>query len=101
LTERVPGGGLPLGIFPDPEPATVEIELSDKDVLFCYTDGLADARGPQPSNLDEQLSDRLAELAGHRAADIASEMRTIVLDFTDGILRDDLTMLVLRAGTAP
>jgi serine phosphatase RsbU (regulator of sigma subunit)/PAS domain-containing protein len=100
-TEHVPGGGVPLGIFPDPEPATVELELSDGDVLFSYTDGLADARSPQATYLEDSLGDYLAQLAGRRAADIVSEMRTVVLDFSASVLRDDLTMLVLRAGPPP
>jgi serine phosphatase RsbU (regulator of sigma subunit)/PAS domain-containing protein len=100
-TEQVPGGGVPLGIFPDPEPALVELELSDGDVLFCYTDGLADARSPQATYLEDSLADCLAQLAGRRAADIVAEMRKVVLDFSESILRDDLTMLVLRAGTPP
>jgi serine phosphatase RsbU (regulator of sigma subunit)/PAS domain-containing protein len=100
-TERIPGGGVPLGIFPDPEPATVELELSDGDVLFYYTDGLADARSPQATYLEDSLADCLAQLAGRRAADIVAEMRKVVLDFSENVLRDDLTMLVLRAGTPP
>ncbi len=100
-TEQVPGGGVPLGIFPDPEPALVELELSDGDVLFCYTDGLADARSAQATYLEDSLADCLAQLAGRRAADIVAEMRKVVLEFSENILRDDLTMLVLRAGTPP
>ena len=40
------GGGLPLGLFPDAEPATQELVLDAGDVLFLYTDGVAQARGP-------------------------------------------------------
>jgi serine phosphatase RsbU (regulator of sigma subunit)/PAS domain-containing protein len=100
-TERVPGGGVPLGIFPDPEPATVELELAERDVLFCYTDGLTDARSPQATYLEDSLSDCLAQLAGRQAADIVADMRRAVLDFSDGVLHDDLTMLALRAGRPP
>ncbi len=100
-TEQVPGGGLPLGIFPDPEPAKIELQLSEGDVLFFYTDGLADARSPQATYLEDSLTDSLAQLAGRRAADIVSDMRKVVLDFSESVLHDDLTMLVLRAGTAP
>jgi serine phosphatase RsbU (regulator of sigma subunit) len=96
-TQRLSGGGLPLGIFPDPEPAKIELELSDGDVLFYYTDGLADARSPQATYLEDSLTDSLAQLAGRRAADIVSDMRKVVLDFSDNVLHDDLTMLVLRA----
>jgi serine phosphatase RsbU (regulator of sigma subunit)/PAS domain-containing protein len=99
-TERVPGGGVALGIFPDPEPAVIELELSDGDVLFCYTDGLADARSRR-ATFEDRLADTLSPLAGRRAADIVSDMRNAVLDFSSNVLRDDLTMLVLRVGAAP
>ena len=100
-TELVLAGGLPLGIFPDPEPATTELELSDGDVLFYYTDGLADARSPGATYFEDSLGDSLAQLAGRRAADIVADMRKVVLDFSQNVLRDDLTMLVLRVGTPP
>jgi serine phosphatase RsbU (regulator of sigma subunit) len=99
--QLVPGGGLPLGIFPDPEPTTRELRLSDGDVLFFYSDGLADARSPQATYLEDSLADSLAQLAGRPAADVISDMRKLVLEFCHNILLDDLTMLVLRAGRAP
>jgi PAS domain S-box-containing protein len=95
------GGGVPLGIFADPEPARRDLVLSAGDILFFYTDGLTDARSPQSTYLEDALADSLAQLAGRRAADVVSDMRKLVLDFCDGILLDDLTMLALRAGTAP
>ena len=55
--QQIPGGGVPLGIFPDPEPATLELELTDGDVLFFYTDGLADARSPQATYFEDGLAD--------------------------------------------
>jgi len=100
-TQLLPGGGVPLGIFTDPEPAASQLQLSEGDVLFFYTDGLTDARSPQATSLHDSLADQLAQLAGRRAADIVSDMRAVVLDFCDGILQDDLTMLVLRAGRPP
>jgi serine phosphatase RsbU (regulator of sigma subunit) len=95
------GGGMPLGIFADPEPASRELKLSAGDVLFFYTDGLTDARSPRATSLEDTLADSLAQLAGRRAADVVSDMRKVVLDFCDGVLRDDLTMLALRAGSRP
>src|SRR4029077_11122388 len=99
--QLLPGGGVPLGIFADPEPASRNIELSAGDILFFYTDGLADARSPQSTYLEDALADSLAQLAGRRAADVVSDMRKLVLEFCDGVLLDDLTMLALRAGTRP
>jgi serine phosphatase RsbU (regulator of sigma subunit)/PAS domain-containing protein len=99
--QLVPGGGVPLGIFPDPEPATIELELTTGDVLFFYTDGLADARSPQAAYFEDSLADCLAQMAGRDPAEIVSDLRKVVLDFCGNVLLDDLTMLALRAGTAP
>jgi PAS domain S-box-containing protein len=100
-TQLLPGGGVPLGIFADPESASRELLLATGDILFFYTDGLTDARSPQASYLEDTLTDSLAQLAGRRAAEVVSDMRKVVLDFCDGILHDDLTMLALRADRQP
>ncbi len=100
-SRTLPGGGVALGIFPDPEPAVLDLELTPGDVLFFYTDGLADARSPQGGYLEDSLGDNLAGLAGHHAAEIVSDMRKLVLEFSGGVLRDDLTMLALQAGQPP
>ncbi|HXB48699.1 MAG TPA: SpoIIE family protein phosphatase [Streptosporangiaceae bacterium] len=97
----LPGGGVPLGIFPDPEPATLKLDLSAGDVLFFFTDGLTDARSHQSTYFEDSLGDCLAQLPGRPAADIVADVRTAVLDFCDGVLVDDLTMLVLRIGGPP
>lgn len=100
-TRLITGGGLPLGIFPDAEPVTQELELATGDVLFFCTDGLTGARSPDQAYLEDSLTDALAALAGKPPADIVSGMHRYVLDFCAGVLRDDLTMLVLRAGQQP
>jgi serine phosphatase RsbU (regulator of sigma subunit)/PAS domain-containing protein len=99
--QALAGGGVALGIFPDPEPAIQELELDPGDVLFFFTDGLTGARSPQQSSLEDILTDTLTGLAGLHAADVVSEMRKFVVDFSAGVLRDDLTMLALRAGEPP
>jgi len=95
------GGGLPLGIFPDPGPQAQELELSKGDMLFFYTDGLTDARGPGLTSFEDRLTEELATLAGRPAAEVAARMQKAVLEFCGGQLRDDMTMLVLRAGEPP
>jgi serine phosphatase RsbU (regulator of sigma subunit) len=95
------GGGVALGIFPDPEPAVQELQLDPGDVLFFFTDGLTGARGPQQTYFEDILSDSLSDLADRPAAEVVSQMRKVVLDFSDGVLLDDLTMLVLRAVLPP
>ena len=92
------GGGLPLGLFADAEPATQELTLDAGDVLFLYTDGVAQARGPDNTYFAERLADELAGLAGLPPDQLVASMRQAMNDFTAGNLVDDVTMLVIRAG---
>ena len=91
------GGGLPLGLFPDAEPATQELALDTGDVLFLYTDGVAQARGPDNTYFQDRLADELAGLAGLAPDQLVASMRRAMLDFSGGNLVDDVTMLVIRA----
>ncbi len=91
------GGGLPLGLFPDAEPATQEVTLDIGDVLFLYTDGVAQARGPDNTYFADRLSDELAGLAGLPPDQLVASMRRAMTDFSGGTLLDDVTMLVIRA----
>jgi serine phosphatase RsbU (regulator of sigma subunit)/PAS domain-containing protein len=90
------GGGLPLGLFPDAEPATQELTLDDGDILFLYTDGVAQARGPDNAYFQDRLADELAALAGRTAEEVKVAMRQAMSDFTGDHLVDDVTMLVAR-----
>jgi serine phosphatase RsbU (regulator of sigma subunit)/PAS domain-containing protein len=92
------GGGLPLGLFGDAEPATQELVLDAGDVLFLYTDGVAQSRGPGNTYFQDRLADELAGLAGQPPGQLVASMRQALLDFTGGNLNDDVTMLVIRAG---
>jgi len=95
------GGGLPLGIFPDAEPSTQELDLDAGDLLFLHTDGLTSACGPDMVQFEERLTDELAALAGEPPAVLVSRVREVVLDLCGGELRDDMTMLALRAVEPP
>jgi serine phosphatase RsbU (regulator of sigma subunit)/PAS domain-containing protein len=95
------GGGLPLGLFEDASPATQELTMDAGDVLFLYTDGVAQARGPNNTYFGDRLADELAGLAGSTAADLVASMRQAMLDFSAGNLIDDVTMLAVRVGRLP
>ena len=92
------GGGLPLGLFPDAEPATEVLAMDAGDVLFLHTDGVAQARGPERTYFQDRLADELTGLAGYPPGQLVASMRQALLDFSAGNLLDDVTMLVLRAG---
>jgi len=93
------GGGLPLGLFPDAEPATQELVVEAGDVLFLYTDGVAQARGPDNTYFADRLAGELAGLAGLAPGELVARMRRAMTDFSGDNLVDDVTMLVIRAGS--
>ena len=100
-TQRLQGGGLPLGIFPDAMPATQEVTLEPGDVLFLYTDGLTGACGPNMVYFEDRLTDELAALAGQPCTTLVTRVRELALEFCRGELRDDMTMLAVRASEPP
>ncbi len=68
------------------------------DVLFLYTDGVAQARGPDHAYFQDRLADELTGLAGCAPAELVASMRQAIYDFSGGNLVDDVTMLAVRAG---
>jgi serine phosphatase RsbU (regulator of sigma subunit)/PAS domain-containing protein len=99
--QRLRGGGLPLGIFPDAAPVTQAVDLEPGDVLFLYTDGLTGACGPDMVSFEDRLTDELAVLAGKPPAELVGRVRELALEFCRGELRDDMTMLAVRAAEPP
>jgi serine phosphatase RsbU (regulator of sigma subunit)/PAS domain-containing protein len=93
------GGGLPLGLFPDADPQTEELELGQGDLLFFYTDGLTEARSPDMRFFEDSLADELAGLAGRSAAETARMVQGLVSSFSEGELRDDMTIVVAKVKT--
>ncbi|MDQ2812596.1 MAG: SpoIIE family protein phosphatase [Actinomycetota bacterium] len=91
------GGGLPLGLFPDASPAIQALELDAGDMLFLYTDGVAQARGPDNTYFQDRLADELTGLTGSTPGRLVASMRQAMLDFSGGNLLDDVTMLVVQA----
>jgi phosphoserine phosphatase RsbU/P len=100
-TQVLQGGGLPLGIFPDAEPATQEIDLDPGDLLFFFSDGLTSARGPDLAYVEDRVTDELAGRAAQPAAQVVARVQEVVSRFGGGQLRDDVTMLALRAVDPP
>ena len=94
-------GGLPLGLFPQAAAGREEVELEPGDVLFFFTDGVTEARSPEMAYFEDRLTDELAALAGKPPRDIVAGLRSLVVEFCRNELRDDMTMLVLRAGEPP
>jgi serine phosphatase RsbU (regulator of sigma subunit)/PAS domain-containing protein len=95
--EILEGDGLPLGLFGDAQPQRGDLELKDGDLLFFYTDGVTEARGADQELFEDGLADALAAVAGRSAAETVRAVQERVTDFSGGELRDDVTILALKA----
>lgn len=98
---QLPGGGLPLGVFPAAELGTASHDLSTGDVLVFVTDGVANARGPGGQYFDDRLTGEIAAMAGQPAGHIVARLQGLALEFCGGDVRDDMTMLAFRVGEPP
>ena len=90
--------GMPLGLFGDAEAGQAELELRQGDVLFFYTDGVTEARAANLEFSEDRLADGLAAVAGRSAAETVHAVQEIVTSFSEGDLRDDVTILAVRIG---
>ena len=90
--------GMPLGLFGDVEASATELELRAGDLLFFYTDGVTEARSADLGFLEDRLADELASVAGGSAAETVHAVQELVTSFSEGELRDDVTMLAVRVG---
>jgi serine phosphatase RsbU (regulator of sigma subunit)/PAS domain-containing protein len=98
--EILEGDGLPLGIFANAESNRTDIELAEGDLLFFYTDGVTDARGADLSFFEDRLADKLAAVAGRSAAETVRAVQELVTTFSEGELRDDVTILVMKVSSS-
>ena len=94
--EILEADGMPLGLFDGSEASKLEVELRRGDLLFFYTDGVTEARSADLAFFEDRLADELASVAGGSAAETVHAVQELVTSFSDGDLRDDVTMLAVR-----
>lgn len=99
--EMLDGDGLPLGLFGEARPSHAELELDEGDLLFFYTDGVTEARSADQEFFEDRLADSLAAGAGRSAAETVRAVQELVTAFSQGELRDDVTILAVKVGAAP
>ena len=98
--ESLEGDGLPLGLFDDAQPSPAELELRQGDLLFFYTDGVTEARSVDLEFFEDRLIDELAAGAGRSASETVRAVQELVTEFSQGELRDDVTIVAVKVGSA-
>ena len=91
------GGGLPIGLFEDAEPAVEKFEFEPGDTLLLYSDGVLDATSPDGELFGpERLADTALMFADEPVGLLVAGIESVLADFTGGDLRDDVSILSLR-----
>src|ERR1700728_4456851 len=94
--EILEGDGMPLGLFDGSEASKLELELRAGDLLFFYTDGVTEARSADLAFFEDRLAGAPRPVARGSGAETVHAVQELVTTFSDGDLRDDVTMLAVR-----
>ncbi|MCP2337034.1 SpoIIE family protein phosphatase [Actinomadura rupiterrae] len=90
-------GGVPLGLFDDFEAGLDTLDLAPGDTLVLHSDGLLEACAADRRQFGQaRLLETLAAHAADPVNDMLGAVERTLLDFCDGDLRDDVSMLALR-----
>jgi PAS domain S-box-containing protein len=90
--------GTLLGIVDDPDVTEEAIELAAGDALVLFTDGVSEATHADRLAGPTRLAAVLAGCAGAGAAAIAEAVEHDAVTAQGGLARDDVAVLVVRAG---
>lgn len=86
-----------LGLFPGMPVKQDELRLEEGDLLVMYTDGVTEASNAAGDEFGvEQLEQIVRQHASAPAQEIVAALEAAVNQFTDGVLKDDTTLLVVR-----
>ncbi|MFF0522893.1 SpoIIE family protein phosphatase [Actinomadura nitritigenes] len=90
-------GGVPLGLFEDFEAGSDTIDLHAGDTLILHSDGVLEACDHARQEFgQERLLEALAGQAGGTPEEMLGAVEQALLEFCDGDLRDDVSMVALR-----
>ena len=92
--------GTLLGVVPDPELSSSELELFDGDTLVFYTDGITEARTRRGMVGVGGLLEAVRACVGCAAAEVAERIEQSLLDSEATDLRDDVALVVAQISSA-
>jgi sigma-B regulation protein RsbU (phosphoserine phosphatase) len=99
-TTALPGGDLPIGLFPDTTYQELNVRLSRGSTVIVYSDGLIDALNADEEEFgEERLIEHCRSLPkGTTAQTISASLSQCVDEWSSGVEQfDDTTILVLTA----
>jgi serine phosphatase RsbU (regulator of sigma subunit) len=94
--EHVGDPGTLLGVVPELELSSVELELSPGDTLVFYTDGVTEARTRSGLFGTDGLRKAVAACQGCDAAEVAERIERALLDAQIDRARDDIALVIVQ-----
>lgn len=89
--EVIEGSNLPVGILDDIKPHVSKRLITNMDMLVLMSDGVEDALSPHVN-----ISDYLRSLDIINPQSLSDEILSRALDFSDGVAKDDMTVICVR-----
>lgn len=93
LVDRLSSRNLPLGIFQQIEPEIMHRQLQDGDYVIMLSDGVLDALSQGIG--EEILPEIIGKTAHTNPGEIANQILSYCLHQSRGLIRDDMTVLVI------
>lgn len=89
--EVIEGSNLPVGILDDIKPHVSKRLITNMDMLVLMSDGVEDALSPHVN-----ISDYLRSLDIINPQSLSEEILSRALDLSDGVAKDDMTVICVR-----
>ena len=96
--EQAGGGGSLMGVFGDVSLRHHTVRLGPGDALVLYSDGVTEARRGAEEFGEARLVSLLEATGATTAAALTTDVQDAVMRFSDGRMRDDIAILVVRVG---
>jgi sigma-B regulation protein RsbU (phosphoserine phosphatase) len=97
IIDTLPTTGPAIGLFPGVEYGLGHAQIDPGDTLFCFTDGVPDARNPAREQFGRQRLQELLQQPTHSAANLLNNFEmTLQMHIANAEQFDDITMLAVR-----
>lgn len=93
MVEQISARTLPLGIFRGTDAEIVERQMMDGDFIVMMSDGMIDAM--EENGYGEDMCQIISKLEKQNPKDIAQTLLQYIIRVSKGIIRDDMTIIVI------
>lgn len=97
-TRFIGTGGMPVGLFPEVEYESLNVDFETGDMLFLHSDGITECENPDGEQFgEERLCDLVEMLAGNSLENIMQSIHVRVREWSDTReFGDDLSLLAVE-----